>query len=131
MPSDQTRPAIRLRPRLEALEDRLCLSSATPVGTVRARAVDVTAAQPALNSGQLPLSFEANRGRTDSQAGFRSGGGGSLFLTPAQAMPSLKHGENGHIVGMSVVGANPASRTVGLDNQPGVSNVLIGNDPSQ
>ena len=30
-----------------------------------------------------------------------------------------------------VVGANPASRAVGLDKQAGVSNYLIGNDPSQ
>ena len=32
---------------------------------------------------------------------------------------------------MSIVGANPASHAVGLDQQAGVSNYLIGNDPSK
>ena len=41
--------------------------------------------------GKLPLSFEANRGQTDGQVKFLSRGGGyTLFLTPDQAVLSLR-----------------------------------------
>ena len=82
--------------------------------------------------GQLPLSFEANQGQTDSQVNFLSRGSGySLFLTPTKAVLSLKQGNTSNVVGMRIVGANPTARAVGLDKQAGVSNYLIGSDPSK
>ena len=46
------------------------------------------------NYGKLPLSFEANRGQTDSRVDFLSRGGGyTLFLTPTEAMPISRGGQ--------------------------------------
>src|SRR5258708_37986445 len=43
--------------------------------------------------GKLPLSFEANQGQTDKQVKFLSRGPGyALFLTPTEAVLSLKAG---------------------------------------
>ena len=121
----------RRRLGLEALEDRLCLSS-LPVGTSTTPPDAATQAQLSAAYGQLPLSFEANQGQTDSRVNFLSRGAGySLFLTPTKAVLSLKQGDTSNVVGMKLVGANPASRAVGLDKQAGVSNYLIGNDPSK
>ena len=121
----------RRRLRLEALEDRLCLSS-LPVGTSTTVPDAATQAHLSAAYGQLPLSFEANQGQTDSRVNFLSRGAGySLFLTPTKAVLSLKQGDTSNVVGMRIVGANPASRAVGLDKQAGVSNYLIGNDPSK
>ena len=118
-------------PSLEALEDRLCLSS-LPTGTTLAQPDAATQARLSAAYGQLPLSFEANQGQTDSRVNFLSRGAGySLFLTPTKAVLSLKQGDTSNVVGMRLVGANPASRAVGLDKQAGVSNYLIGNDPSK
>ena len=121
----------RRRLGLEALEDRLCLSS-LPVGTSATVPDAATQAHLSAAYGQLPLSFEANQGQTDSQVNFLSRGAGySLFLTPTKAVLSLKQGDTSNVVGMRMVGANPASRAVGLDKQAGVSNYFIGNDPSK
>ena len=121
----------RRRLGLEALEDRLCLSS-LPVGTSTTVPDAATQARLSAAYGQLPLSFEANQGQTDSQVNFLSRGNGySLFLTPTKAVLSLKQGDTSNVVGMRIVGANPASRAVGLDKQAGVSNYFIGNDPSK
>ena len=43
------------------------------------------------NYGKLPLSFEANHGQSDSRVDFLSRGSGyTLFLTPTEAMLSLR-----------------------------------------
>jgi hypothetical protein len=92
---------------LENLEDRLCLSS-LPVGT--STASPDAAAQSRLSAayGQLPLSFEANKGQADARVDFLSRGAAySLFLTPTKAVLSLKQGDGSNVVGMRVVGANP------------------------
>jgi hypothetical protein len=78
------------------------------------------------------LSFEANRGQADAQVNFLSRGTGySLFLTPSQAMLDLNQGSQENVLSMQLLGSNPAARAVGLDQLTGVSNYLIGNDPSQ
>ena len=121
------------RPHLlvEALEDRLCLSS-LPAGTSTTPADAATQARLTAAYGQLPLSFEANQGQTDSRVNFLSRGAGySLFLTPTKAVLSLKQGDTATSSAMRIVGANPASHAVGLDKQAGVSNYFIGNDPSK
>ena len=121
----------RRRLGLEALEDRLCLSS-LPVGTSTVPADAASQAMLSAAYGQIPLSFEANQGQTDSQVNFLSRGSGySLFLTPTKAVLSLEQGTASNVVGMRIVGANPTARAVGLDKQAGVSNDFVGNDPSK
>src|SRR5207302_4083868 len=113
------------KPRLEQLEDRTLLDGSA-AGT-----------NPLLQAyGQIPLSFEANQGQTDSAVNFLSRGSGySLFLTPTEAVLSLQKplphdpasritgpAPAGDVVRMSVVGANPAAHVVGLDAQATTSN---------
>ena len=107
--------------------------------------------------GNLPLSFEANRGQTDSDVKFLSRGNGySLFLTSTEAVlslkkpgvrkgpqitqispialhsaPSVKSVDEGAVLRMKLVGANPKAEVSGLDELPGKSNYFIGNDPSK
>ncbi len=102
--------------------------------------------------GHLPLSFEENRGQTDSQVKFLARGGGySLFLTPTEAvlklrapssakqqnkpsaMPIAFHPEGIEKPKFSVLrirleGANPNSTASGVDVLPGHSNYFIGKD---
>jgi hypothetical protein len=121
----------RRRLRLEPLEDRLCLS-APPVGATPAQPDAATQAHLSAAYGQLPLSFEANKGQTDPRVNFLSRGAGySLFLTPTRAVIELHQSGGGNVVSMKIVGANPGSRPVGLDKQGGVTNYFIGNDPSK
>ncbi len=82
--------------------------------------------------GQLPLSFEANKGQTDPRVNFLARGAGySAFLTPTSAVMELQQGDGGNVVAMKLVGASPTSHSVGLDKTAGVSNYLVGNDPSK
>jgi hypothetical protein len=92
--------------------------------------------------GQLPLSFEINQGQTDPQVNFLSRGSGyTLSLTssgeavlslqkPVQPAASAAAGA-ADVLGMQLVGANPDPQVTGLDELPGKSNYLIGNDPSR
>ena len=80
--------------------------------------------------GQLPLSFEINKGQTDPRVNFLTQGAGyTAFLTPTEAVMELQQGSGGNVVAMKLVGANPGSHAVGLDKQAGVSNDFAGNDP--
>ena len=116
---------------LESLEERLCLSS-LPAGTALAQPDAATQAHLTAAYGQLPLSFEANKGQTDPRVNFLARGAGySAFLTPTSAVMALQQGDGGNVVAMKLVGASPTSHAVGLDKQAGVSNYLIGNDPSK
>ncbi len=116
---------------LEPLEERLCLSSLTTPVTL-AHPDAATQAHLTIAYGQLPLSFEANKGQTDSRVNFLARGAGySAFLTPNSAVLSLKQGDGGNVVTMNLVGASPTSRPAGLDRSAGVSNYFIGNDPSK
>jgi hypothetical protein len=104
--------------------------------------------------GNLPLSFEENRGQTDPRVKFLARGGGySLFLTSTEAVLKLRAsssasanrptagkiaptGLHTEAVKMSVVqihleGANPASQASGVERLPGVSNYFIGKDPKK
>jgi len=103
--------------------------------------------------GHLPLSFEANQGQTDSQVQFLSRGRGhQLFLTPSEAVLTLRTGEakvqrregephQGKLsnsppptahsaVRMKFSGADLQTEFVGLDRLPGIVNYFIGGDPS-
>ena len=125
------RVSTRRRLGLESLEDRLCLST-LPVGTSTTVPDAATQAHLTAAYGQLPLSFEVNKGQTDPRVNFLTQGAGyTAFLTPTSAVMELQQGSGGNVVTMKLVGANPGSRAVGLDKQAGVSNDFVGNDPSK
>jgi hypothetical protein len=119
---------------LESLEDRLLLD-ASPAST----------GQLLQAYGQLPLSFEANQGQTAAPVNYLTRGDGyTLFLTPSQAVLELQkpapraaggsstpQSAATQTLSMRLVGASPTSTVVGLDRQAGVSNYLLGNDPSR
>jgi Beta-propeller repeat len=116
---------------LESLEDRLCLSS-LPVATSATTLDAATQAHLSAAYGQLPLSFEVNKGQTNPHVNFVTQGAGyTTFLTPTEAVMELQHGDDGNVVAMKIVGANAGSRPVGLDKQAGVSNDFVRNDPSK
>src|SRR5262249_17114905 len=107
--------------------------------------------------GRLPLSFEANVGQTEGRVDFLARGAGyTLFLTPTEAVmalagsssragraeggnPLLTPWEHGGaaapspdgVLGMQVLGGNPAARAVGAEALPGKVNYFLGNDPAQ
>ena len=101
--------------------------------------------QPGLSQayGNLPLSFEANRGQTDQQVRFFTRSSDySIFLTAAQAVFVLNRGpevsrkssptvSRATAMRMKLVGANPASDAVGIDERPGKSHYMIGADPKK
>ena len=102
--------------------------------------------------GNLPLSFEANHGQSDSTVKFLSRGRGySFFLTSNEAVLVLSRSEpdesqtasrvaraavrarhrKSAVVRMTLVNANPQSQAAGHDALPGKSNYFIGNDPAK
>jgi hypothetical protein len=102
--------------------------------------------------GKLPLSFEVNQGQADPQVKFLSRGHGySLFLTPAEAVLTLRNDERRMMndelktpnssfsihhssfttVRMKLIGANPQPPVAGLEELPGKVNYFIGNDPTK
>jgi hypothetical protein len=92
--------------------------------------------------GQIPLSFEVNRGQTAAQVDFLSRGSGyALFLTPTEAVFSLQQpapaaadaaaAPDRAVLRSQFVGANPQPQVEGVDRLAGTSNYLIGSDPSQ
>jgi hypothetical protein len=104
--------------------------------------------------GRLPLSFEANRGQADAQVRFLSQGRGyTLFLAAREVVLCLRgstlkaekdaHGEPTleapltdppatlRVVRIKLVGANPDPEVTGVDELPGKSHYLIGNDPGR
>jgi hypothetical protein len=116
---------------LEFLEARLCLST-LPVGTATTVPDAATQAHLTAAYGQVPLSFEVNKGQTDPRVNFLTQGAGyTAFLTPTSAVMELQQGSGGNVVTMKIVGANAGSHAVGLDKQAGMSNDFVGNDSSQ
>jgi hypothetical protein len=83
--------------------------------------------------GKIPLSFEANEGQVDMSVKFLSRGqGATLFLTPAEAVLSLRGAEHETaVVRMQLVGATRAPRVLGEELQATKSNYFIGNDSRQ
>ncbi len=131
-------------------------SISDPLPTTEKPASDETLAggDPAMQTrverayGQLPLSFEANRGQTDREVKFISRGAGyALFLTSTEAVLTFRTADNESrddenpqsairnpqlaVLRMKLAGANPAPQIVGEDQLPGHSNYLKGNDPQK
>ncbi len=66
----------------DALEERLCLST-LPSGATLSQPDAATQAHLTAAYGQLPLSFEVNKGQTDPRVNFLTQGAGyTAFLTP-------------------------------------------------
>jgi hypothetical protein len=91
---------------------------------------------PALEKyGNLPLAFEANHGQLDSRVDFMTRtDAATVFLTPTAAVFSLNGpngGGHGAAVHMQIVGANPNATPLAGEQQPGIVNYFIGNDPSK
>jgi hypothetical protein len=129
------------RPHVDPLEARLLLTSATALETPDPG----TLAGISANYGQFPMSFEANQGQTDGQVSFLTRGPGyALFLTPNEAVLSLEtptaptpaagavsQAAAGDVLRVQLIGANVAPSVIGLDQLPGTTNYLIGDDPSR
>lgn len=87
--------------------------------------------------GQLPLRFEINQGQSDGSVRFLARGRGySLFLTDTEAVLGLKKSsrdsaDKSAIVSMQPVNGSPHPQVIGLNQLPGITNYLLGNDPSQ
>lgn len=104
--------------------------------------------------GRSPLSFEANQGQTDASVKFLSRGRGyTLFLTPTEAVLSLKKGANlpaqpnrtagaaiqakpilpqeFAVLSMRLADADPNPPMTGLEPLPTTVNYFVGNDPEQ
>ena len=113
----------QVAPLLEQLEDRCLLSSASAAAAY----------------GQLPLAFQPNEGQAPAGIGFSAQGQGyQLVLSPTGVIlglqaPSTSGTGSGvsTVLSLSLVGGNPAAAPQALDQLPGVTNYLIGNDPRQ
>ena len=105
--------------------------------------------------GNLPLTFEANRGQTDRRVKFLSRGHGhTLFLTPTETVLVLRDSgtsvqpRNSNLLQrldwslpgketttralrMELIGSNPHARSMGMEELPGKSNYFIGKDASK
>src|SRR6266516_3675588 len=100
----------------------------------------------------LPMQFEPNHGPTDATVQFLSRGPGyTLFLTPTQAVLSLRsvtdshrqrtsnhrrgHDERAQVtqtaLQMNLIGANEASTIGAIRDQPGSANYFVGNVPAR
>ncbi len=85
------------------------------------------------NYGKLPLSFERNQGQSDDAVQFLSRGKGyTLFLTPTQAVFSLRNTDkNTSVLRMNLVGADANAQLNGEQELQGKVNYLVGNDRSK
>jgi hypothetical protein len=81
------------------------------------------------------LSFEANVGQADAAVRYLAHGSGyALALTDSGASLRLQPGAAGSpatVLQLELVGSNGTPTVLGLDQQAGHSNYLLGNDPSQ
>jgi hypothetical protein len=80
---------------------------------------------------RLPLGFEANQGQADAHVRFLSRGfDRTVFLTSETAILRRSGASSHSQVVIRFIGANPDSRSAGLDELPGESNYLVGREPS-
>jgi hypothetical protein len=109
----------------------------TPAATVRSARTATKEAKAVSGYGQLPLSFEENRGQTDSGVRYLSRGGGyTLFLTNRDAVLSLSNVDANRqslstTIRMRFAGSSAQPGVNGSEPQPGRSNYLSGSDSSK
>lgn len=107
---------------------------AATLGTVSSTAIEPTGGPGLLASAPGPRdvsarSFERNEGQSAEEVEFLARAPGyTLFLTSSEAALSM---EDGRALRMVYEDANAAPVVRGLDEQPGVSNYLVGRDASQ
>ena len=112
----------------------LCTPASAQLAASPGQIPEETRQQVVASSLQIPLSFEANQGQTDSQVKYLSRGSGyTLFLTPDEAVLSLRQPDSTatDAVRLRLLGANSDPQVAGLDEQPGSSNYFVGNDPAK
>ena len=81
------------------------------------------------NFGKLPLSFEANQGQSDKQVKFISRSKGyTIFLTPTEAVFSIRQTKQPAVMRMKLVGGDPGAKLEGQQELQGKVNYLVGND---
>ena len=118
---------LSMLPRVAAMP--LVPAKATDVTPPKEAQLKMTATE---NYGKLPLSFEPNLGQSAEQVKFLSRGQGyTLFLTPNEAVFSLRHSEtkaNSSVLRMKLVGADANAELNGQQALKGKVNYLIGND---
>ncbi|MET0624693.1 MAG: carboxypeptidase regulatory-like domain-containing protein [Pyrinomonadaceae bacterium] len=79
--------------------------------------------------GQLPLSFEENRGQADARVQFLARNGAySLYLAADEAALALR---DASVLRIRLLGASREARARGLGELEGKSNYLVGRDPSR
>lgn len=89
-----------------------------------------------LQYGKLPLAFEPNKGQVNSEAKFVARGDGyTVFLAPGDSTALLKSDprkapQQVTALRMEFAGANKTAPLFGLQQLPGKSNYLIGEDPA-
>ena len=132
---------------------RTALPASAPARSAPARTRPIVAQEQsriAANFGNLPLSFEPNRGQTDEQVKFLSRNSHyNLFLTPGEAvftLPTRSTDKNTNRLGMrkkaseidseavlrlQIHGANPSTKVTGDSMLVGHTNYLIGRDSSK
>jgi len=82
--------------------------------------------------GKLPLAFEPNQGQSAGEVKFLARGNGyTLFLTPAEAVFAMRKSAKNETLRMNLDGANANAKFSAVDELPGKSNYLIGNDRSK
>jgi hypothetical protein len=89
-------------------------------------------ALPGVSLGQAPaIRFEANAGQVSGAADFVARGQGyAMRLSSTGALLGLYQPGRVTVLGLSLVGSNPAAQPAGVDELSGRSNYLIGSDAS-
>ena len=113
----------------------LLLVLVAPLAIAGSRADTVAGRQVAAVAGfgQLPLSFEENRGQTDPRVKFLSRGQGyTLFLTDRDAVFSLQRPDRAaatraEVIRLRLLEAKQPASVTGADPLPGKTNYLLGN----
>jgi uncharacterized protein (TIGR03437 family) len=104
---------------------------------VSSAATDPRSANKArLKMAQIPLSFEANQGQTDSVVKFFSRGDGyALFLTPTEAVFKLRKAapadKEPSVLRIKLLGADGTAKISGAEKHSGTANYFVGNDPKK
>src|SRR6266404_3321848 len=108
------------------MEKRMRLRTFTLLGFLSVLAVTATADS---SFGRLPLSFESDSHPNGAARFISRPAGYSLLLTSSEVVLRPKSSQS--LLRLRLVGANPVAKISGLEQMPGHSNYLLGNDPTQ
>ncbi|MGH2989178.1 MAG: SBBP repeat-containing protein [Solirubrobacterales bacterium] len=110
----------------------ICVLALGALLAAAVRSQETPGGEPGLQASiaEAPLAFEPNAARTDPEVEYlaHSVAGGSLYLTPREAVLSLPQGKDrSRTLSLGFPGADPR----GLEELPGKANSFIGDDPSR